>query len=275
MQPTTQRGLASFDPRGYWEARLRDHWGLEGVGYAALGKNYNRWLYRVRRKTFLRLAGSLGVNWREAGVLDVGSGTGFYLRLWNELGAREVSGSDLTGFAVSRLRQDFPGRQIHQFDAGGDLSIPGAGHYDAVSAFDVLFHITDDNRFERAIQNIYALLADGGWFLFSDNFLHSATQRSVHQVHRNLDEVTGALRRAGFQIITRRPMFVLMNQPVDTRSAGMRFLWRLATEPVRRSEWAGFLAGALTYPAELGLTRLLKESPTTEVMVCRRPSKAP
>ena len=57
-------------------------------------------------------------------------------------------------------------------DIGGppDQIARGAS-FDAVSAFDVLFHIVDDAAYGRAFQNIASLLKPGGWFLWSDNFL--------------------------------------------------------------------------------------------------------
>lgn len=264
--------MESSKPSEYWEKRLAENPGLSGVGYLSLGESYNEWLYRIRRRVFLRSCRSLHADWRDARVLDIGSGTGFYLRLWERLGVRDVSGSDLTEFAVSRLRKEFLGRQIHRLDIGEEVPLVGVGRYDAVSAFDVLFHVVDDDRFKRAIENIYALLAPSGYFLFSDNFLHFRERRYQHQVHRNLSYVVSILQRIGFKIITRKPMFVLMNQPVDTEKLATQFLWRLAMAPVRKSEWAGLVIGGLAFPVELLLTRLLDESPTTELMVCKKPA---
>ena len=49
----------TFDPRGYWEQRLSEHYTLGGVGYLGLGEGFNDWMYRVRRHVFLkRFAGS-------------------------------------------------------------------------------------------------------------------------------------------------------------------------------------------------------------------------
>lgn len=255
----------------YWERRLAENPGLTGVGYLALGENYNKWLYRIRKRVFFRYCRSLNMDWNRANVLDIGSGTGFYVRLWEQLGVRDVSGSDLTEFAVCRLRKVFPGRRIHKFDIGSHPLSVEAGHYDAASAFDVLFHVVCDDRFARAIENVYRLLAPGGFFLFSDNFLHFQERRHQHQVHRNLDRVVEVLQNAGFKIVTRKPVFVLMNQPVDTRSNAIRFLWKLVMAPVRRSEWAGLVIGGLVFPLELLLTRFLDESPTTEIMICQKP----
>ena len=65
-----------------------------------------------------------------------------------------------------------------RLDIGAPLApcfVEELGRFQAISAYDVLFHIVDDARYERAIQNISALLSPGGVFFFSDLFLHGET----------------------------------------------------------------------------------------------------
>jgi hypothetical protein len=77
-----------FDNREYWEDRLRRHYSLAGVGYLRLGRRFNEWMYRVRGAVFDRMLDDLagkagrGARWSGANVLDVGSGTGFYVERW-------------------------------------------------------------------------------------------------------------------------------------------------------------------------------------------------
>jgi hypothetical protein len=70
--------MSALEPRAYWEERLRRHPGLEGVAHAGLGEGLNGWMYRVRRRVFLREVNALlGAERRGLRVLDVGSGNGF------------------------------------------------------------------------------------------------------------------------------------------------------------------------------------------------------
>src|SRR2546425_7670378 len=156
---------------------------------------------------------------QSAAVLDVGCGTGFYIDQWKHLGVRTIAGIDLTDVAVQRLRRRFPNEQFYQLDIADDLAIRGMSQYDAVSAFDVLFHITDDGRFQKAIDNIHAMLRPGGLFLFSDNFIHIQTARTAHHVSRPLWAIQRVLHKSGFQVLKRVPMFVSMNYPADTKSS--------------------------------------------------------
>jgi SAM-dependent methyltransferase len=259
-----------FDAGAYWEARLNAHPGLCGVGNTLLGSSYIAWLYKMRRLVFMRLMRLLKLNYRASRVLDVGSGTGFYLKLWNELGAGSVSGCDLTDTAVCRLQKEFPGASIHRVDIGDRLPAGFAGEYEIVSAFDVLFHIVDDDRYTQALQNIHSLLAPEGMFVFSDLLVHDRPVKDVHMVCRPLDEVMRLLNETGFEIVRRVPMFVVMEQPLDSKNKGYRFLWKLLAHVLRHSNRAGFVTGAMLYPVDLLLTRICQESPTTEIVVCRK-----
>lgn len=266
-----------FDPRAYWEERLGGACTLAGVGYAGLGLPFNRWMYRVRRSVFLREMRRRLPRDRPIDVLDVGSGTGFYVERWRELGVRSIRGSDLTEAAVGHLRERHPGLPFVRLDIGARLDDPAAagGPYDAISAFDVLFHIVDDDAFRRAFHNVWSLLRPGGLFVFSENFVHGPTQRLRHHVSRSAAEVEAAARAAGFSIERRLPMFVLMNQPVDARTELLRRWWRWLEARLRSDPASGRRLGAVLCPLELALTRVLREGPSSEMMVCRRPPTPP
>lgn len=257
--------------KDYWERRLTENWGLQGVGHISFGLPYNQWLYRVRRQVFRRHLGTLGLNCRTAKVLDIGSGTGFWLGLWKSVGVRSLTGTDITAVAVERLKVAYPGIEIIQLDiAEKSERFRSEDKFDLISAFDVLFHITDDCRFQKAIENVSRMLIPGGYFLFSDNFVHGKAARANHQVSRSLRQIEDAVTARGMRILRRVPMFVLMNAPIDTSAKWPKFLWRAAMAPVHFVPALGFVYGALLFPLELTLTRLLGESPSTEMMICQK-----
>jgi SAM-dependent methyltransferase len=260
-----------FDPKEYWESRLSDDFALQGVGYSLLGQHYNEWMYRVRRRVFLREARLVRRHWNSAQILDIGSGTGFYLQRWQELGATNISGADMTSVAVSNLARTFPEFSIHQLDIGENDS--GAlGKFDAISIFDVLFHIVEEDRFLTAVRNLGKLIRPGGYLFLSDNFIHVNPTRSDHHVSRAKTVIEDSLVESGFEIVRRRPMFVLMNEPVDTTSPIRHLAWKVFLKCVSQSELLGNISGALLYPLELTLTRFCDESATTEMMICRKRS---
>lgn len=259
-----------MDTKAYWESRLTSEYSLLGVGDITLGLDYNRWLYRIRGDVFRRIA-----RWRwpdslPSEVLDVGSGTGFYLDHWNRLGIDNITGSDLTDTAVAHLSQNFPSIAVQQLDISSPLATDlTPGSFEAVSAFDVLFHIVDDEAYTRAIGNISTLLKPGGTFIYSDNFMPS-DQRIAHQTSRTWDSVKKNLDGAGLRIVGRFPMFVFMNDPVRSRSRILHRLFRYLTAFVRKGEQYGNLAGAALYLPERLLTKLLSTGPSTEILVCEK-----
>jgi SAM-dependent methyltransferase len=267
----TQRSPATVDPRDYWEDRLSRHYTLEGVGYLGLAEPYNAWMYRVRRRVFLREARRLFPEPKGLRVLDVGSGTGFYVDRWHELGVESLVGSDLTDVAVTSLTQRHPGDRFVRYDVGSDDNPFHTERFQAISMIDVLYHIVEDGRFRRAFLNVFDLLEPGGVLMFSENFLHREAVRIPHQVSRSLGEIESAVADAGLEILDRRAVFDLMNAPIDSESALRRRWWRLVERLCRRN-WQGAVTGALLYPVELALVSRRGEGPSSELMVCRRPA---
>lgn len=260
-----------FDPRKYWEERLAARCSLAGVGHAGFPLSYNRWLYRIRRAVFRRVIRGLDIDVPSARVLDIGSGTGFYVKLWKAAGAADVEGVDIAPTSVEFLCRRFPGSTFRQGDIGDPGALAGLeGSFDVVSAMDVLFHLVEDSAYARAIRNVHSALKEGGIFIFSDNFLHGPERRGRHIVHRRLTRVRALLDESGFEILERRSMFVIMAMPVDTSARSVLRAWAAISRAARTSELMGWVTGAMLYPLELTLTALRRESPTTEIMVCRR-----
>jgi SAM-dependent methyltransferase len=257
-------------PQEFWDRRLSRHFDLQGVGCQILGRHYNAWLYRVRRRVFLSSIHSLRLDWRHARVADIGSGTGFYVELWKRLGVTSLVGLDFTPTAVSRLRVQYPAFTFVQADISKPLTQDAGGPFDAISAIDVLFHIMEDEGYAQSLRTLSAMLAPGGYLLFTDCFLHGRTQRARHNVWRPLHQIEGWLRACGLSPVRRRPVFVLMNVPADSPRPRARALWDACMRRVQASEAVGFLAGAVLFPVELLLTTVLRESPSTELLICRK-----
>jgi SAM-dependent methyltransferase len=260
--------IAEFEPETYWDSRLSERFSLGGVGYRILGEAFNRSMYEVRRQLFLARVPPL-LPQRPLEVLDVGSGTGFYVQLWKRLGAR-VTGSDLTATSVARLRAAHPDCEFVQADIGAAESALPQRRFDAVSAFDVLYHIVDDESYRRAFVNLSSRLVDGGLLLCTENFLSGPALRSRHWVGRSLTDIAAAVELAGLEIVSRRPVFVLMNEPAGSTSRLHRLWWQVLARTAAKSETAGRFLGACLRGVEVGLARRLRNGPSTEMMVCRK-----
>jgi hypothetical protein len=98
----------------------------------------------------------------------------------------------------------------------------------------------DDARYETTLQNISRLLVQGGLFCLNDLFLHRDTERDTHVIFRKLSYIEKLLAESGFEILTLRPVFLCMNEPLDTESAATMFLWKLMMQHASAKRWDGF-----------------------------------
>jgi 2-polyprenyl-3-methyl-5-hydroxy-6-metoxy-1,4-benzoquinol methylase len=253
--------------RAYWEQRLGADVPLNSVGYHGLSDAYVTWLYRIRARRFTKLVRPIARPTMR--VLDIGSGGGFYVDLWRRLGVTNITAADLTQASLTAIAKRFPSVTTRRFDVGDPHLDSDLGTFDAISCMDVVHHLMDDSQYAQAMQNCARLLAPGGTLIFTDNFLHWGEYRGPHSVSRSLSKIEAYLNEAGFDVAARRPMFVLMNNPIDSRSEIFRFYWKLVGF-ASENALLGALIGALLYPLETVLTSLLPEGPSTEICVAQR-----
>lgn len=260
---------------GYWERRLRDSDGLEGVGVTALGPGFNRWAYRARGARFRAAARPLLESGPRGPVADIGSGSGFYIDQWRRLGAGPVVAADLTEVAVERLRERFPDLEVARMDLSHPDALSEAGlepgRFALVSAMDLLFHILDDEGYRVAFENLAALLAPGGHLILTEDMIRgSRPRRREIKVTRPARRVARTWRRAGLERVSVEPLFALMNFP----SAGgrrWRRWWSLLYRLLAPRPWLGGAVGALLYPVERVVVRRVRPGPSTKLIVLRKP----
>ncbi len=268
---TRQQETSKFNPGAYWEERLKGNFSLTGVGDIRFPVSYNRYLYSLRGLAFQKALQQIKRDYQEFDVLDVGSGVGFYIDQWKRTGVRHVSGSDITSTSVAQLGDRFPDSTFSQWDAGSE-DIPFDQEFGAISAFDVLFHVTDEERFARAISNISSLLTRGGYFLYSDYFMRGDEKRMEHVVFRNGKSTIDLIQNAGMEIVLRTPVFYMMNSPLVTEQRLPRYLFHLLLKSAGRSELLGRLVGGIAYPLEYLLLKLPVSATGTEIIVFQKTS---
>lgn len=263
--------MTDFDAHEYWQRRLGEDWSLRGVGQQRLGASFNEYAYRRRGERFQKVVEEFVPDVSSARVLDVGSGTGFYLDRWQRAGAKEVVGLDLTEAAVANLKTRFPDLDVHLGDISHGVGEFSASSFDVVSAFDVLFHIVDDELFASALTNIARLLRPGGVFLWSDLFVHRPKVTHNHIVFRNLHQTEALLDACGLEVLGRRPMFFTMAEPRDTSGNVLLFGWHAVMGFAALSDTLARQLAKATYRVDGWLdARYPQESISTEFMACRK-----
>lgn len=257
-----------FDYQKYWNERLSGQFGIEAVGYIGLGKGFNQWMYRLRRRKFMRAVQKLKIRFRDSEILDVGSGTGFYVSLWKDLGATSITGFDISSQAVVNLQQNFPDAAFYEQDISKD--IVNAKKFNAISCMDVLFHVVNDENFKKAIHNLSQSLVSGGYLILTDNFVHGPEKRLQHHVSRSLPDYEKTIFDADLKIVYREPVFYFLNYPVDGNNYVLNLLWKFFLRFVPGNEKLGYLLGGLFYPIDLVLSSIFSEGPSTEMMICKK-----
>ncbi len=99
-------------------------------------------------------------------ILDIGCGFGYFLRSCVEAGIPEIYGVDISTAAIQKLR-GLEKAKVTQLDFSKEKSSFDSNFFDAVTAFDVIEHVEDEDFF---VKEIYRILIKGGLlFLITPN----------------------------------------------------------------------------------------------------------
>ena len=269
----------NYVPSTYWRDTLDAQFDESAVGYPELSRSLNQARYVAERANVARALKSVGTGVPQR-VLDIGSGVGVWIKFWEQRGATEITGVDLTERAVATLSSRFPQHHFSQADIGDpDLSLPVA---DAVSAMSVLLHITDEERFARAIGTVAASVAPGGTLVLVEPIVvrqwwgHRFGPEANSKA-RPLEAYRSALEKAGMEIVSLSPASCLLTNVIDTRHRStfriLQKYWQALSLVVGRRERVGRLVGGGLLAFDWVLTRVVRNGPSVKILVARRPSQ--
>lgn len=198
----------TYRPREFWEERLSEQFDLRGTGETTMSAAYNAACYRLRREVLDHALARAGVDPRGRRVLDVGCGTGFWTAYYVERGAN-YTGLDIARPSVERLRAAYPQSTFLLSDVS-EAELPAS--YEIVNVFDVLYHVTDDARFDAALGRLARAVEPGGLLLLTDLFADSPGL-AEHNKMRSLARYRRVLDAAGprFEYAPLEPTHVLLN----------------------------------------------------------------
>jgi len=139
-----------FDYQAYWIRRHKqEKMSLRSVGYLRFSDRTNALMYRKVQEILEKALHDRNINLKNKKVLDAGAGIGLYASFYLAHGAHLTS-IDISSDALAILHQRFPEVIIH-VSSLENLTKLGLGTFFIVHCFDVLYHITDDRAYVKAL----------------------------------------------------------------------------------------------------------------------------
>ena len=186
-----------FDPRAYWSKRHVEFGGsLRGIGHRSLSETENQQDYDAKIEQLSRALKEVFPNPSGVSLLDAGCGTGYLSRSYHALGF-DVTGVDFAAAAVAEARK----KDIGQFHVAPLDEMDLRQRYQVVLCVDVLFHVVDNNAWQRILKNFAKHLANDGTVLIQEH-LTDQPSKDVHVKWRSEADYRKGLATAGLSVIS-------------------------------------------------------------------------
>ena len=210
----------SYEPKSYWEERLRQSFSLKHTGHIGFSLVYNKWSYKAKARVLENALSGLNINCKGKAVLDVGCGTGFWVEFYKSNGAASIVGVDITSISIEKLKEKYPQFEFYELDIG-DTEINIDRRFDIVNVFDVLYHIKDKLKFRKAMSNIAHLSKKGSYIFITDSLIDRSEAEYV--TFRSLSTYEEEFKRNSFRLIGVTPLYYLLNRPYPFLLEGIKF----------------------------------------------------
>lgn len=168
-----------MDDKNFWRDKYRTTTGLRTVGFANKSEQENAREYALGATRFIEYLNSDLPRPQRRTAMELGYGRGFYTKLLKTSGFTRYIGLDIAAPHGPPLG---PGFEYRMGDAGVPLDLKE--QFDLVMAIDVLFHITDEPRFENALSNLQRHVRPGGVIYVTGRTTDQ--KLAAHVVHRDL-----------------------------------------------------------------------------------------
>jgi len=204
-----------YNPENYWKKRLSEDFNLKGVGHIYYNEHYNKWLYKGKIRALKKVLKLFSIDLKNKIICDIGSGMGFFINFYHIHKAKYILGIDITDISIEWLRNNYP--EYHFIR--NDISKPSLyqkynSKFDIINVFDVIYHITDDEAFERAIFNIAQLAKKDGFIFITDLFGAQTIQAAEHVKFRDKKTYQVTFKENNLDILCIYPLYYLLNQQI-------------------------------------------------------------
>lgn len=263
-----------YDNIDHWENIYSNQFNLYSSGYIELGESYNHWLYKLKIKAFKNaLTKNDIILSKDSEVLDIGCGTGFWIREFQKWGVKKLIGFDLTKISIEKLSIRFPQYNFFQQDISEPLKQDNT--FDFINIFDVLWYL-DNTGFQKAFTNLVKLSKRGAYLFISDILREERCSQGEGFWPRSVSEYSFQCNKNGFEIICIYPLFVFTNTPCDPDSVNKRFFrfltfhWKILFYLLTKCNLMGNVFGFPLFLLDSVATSFLVHGPSSKLMVLKR-----
>ncbi|MCC6864726.1 MAG: class I SAM-dependent methyltransferase [Ignavibacteria bacterium] len=152
--------MFSYKPKTFWNELLSNSFDLKGVGHYRMSNEENLKMYEEKKIILQKEMGKAGITITpEMNLVEIGIGVGFWTDYFNSLGAKNYTGNDIAEISVIKMQERYPQYNFLQ----GDISEIRLHEdkFDLGVMIDVTQHITEDERFNTAMDNLWKSLKSG------------------------------------------------------------------------------------------------------------------
>ncbi|MGB7159479.1 MAG: class I SAM-dependent methyltransferase [Tepidisphaeraceae bacterium] len=199
---------------GAWKAKSDAATSVEEIAYSSPVED------AVLYPAYQQLLADLKVKVDGGSVLDVGSGSGRWVRFFLERFTPELfTGVDYAKASVELLSRWFPqdaheGTRLEFHHASiADANLDLERRYDLINIANVLFHIPEQELFASALRNLANHVKDDGRIVTTE-YLPRTSMRTEWMLVRSRYDFEAAVRAAGLRIVSIRAFGVFANDPM-------------------------------------------------------------
>lgn len=205
-----------FNYKKYWQERLRSTGeSLKGVGHKSYGEYANELMYKKTQIQLEKALRELKISLKEKTVLDAGAGIGVYTEFYLKRGAR-VTAVDISDRALQIIKKKYPNVETIHRSLSDINNI--SNKFNIVHCFDVLYHITNEEDWEKTIDNFgklskkYIIIHNINNYWFKKfNFLFERKHIKVKNRNSVIEDKLGKL---GFRKVGYYPTHILYVRPI-------------------------------------------------------------
>ncbi|MBZ0204592.1 MAG: class I SAM-dependent methyltransferase [Ignavibacteria bacterium] len=160
------RMMFSYKPKTFWNELLTNSFDLKGVGHYRLSNEENLKMYETKKKILDSELKKSGINiGADTNIVEIGIGVGYWTDHFSSMGTKLYTGNDIAEISITNLKQKYPDYNFIQGDIS-EVMLP-VNTFDIGVMIDVTQHITEDVRFDKAMDNLWRSLKSGAYLIIT------------------------------------------------------------------------------------------------------------